>query len=142
MAHEDVLASVPLFSHLKRGDLTRLGKAVVPRKHAAGEMVVKEGDQAAGFFIITKGRVEVVKSLKGEKPQQLAVLGPGEFFGEMALLDGYLRSTSVRALEDAEFLVLTRWDFMAELQESPHMALSLLAVLSRRLRETEARLAD
>jgi len=142
MAHEDVLASVPLFSQLKRRDLTRLAKAVVSRKHAAGEIVVTEGDQAAGFFIITKGRVEVVKGLKGEKPQQLAVLGPSEFFGEMALLDGYLRSTSVRTLEDSEFLVLTRWDFMAELQESPHISLSMLTVLSRRLRETEARLGD
>jgi len=142
MTPEDILASVPLFSQLKRGDLSRLAKAVVSRKHAAGEMVVTEGDQAAGFFIITKGRVEVIKGLKTEKPQQLAVLGPSEFFGEMALLDGYLRSTSVRTLEDAEFLVLTRWDFMAELQESPHIALSMLTVLSRRLREIEARLAD
>jgi CRP/FNR family cyclic AMP-dependent transcriptional regulator len=59
----------------------------------------------------------------------------------MALLDNYLRSATVRALEDTECLVLSRWDFLAELRTSPSIAVQMLPVLSRRLREAEAQLA-
>ncbi|MDP2948756.1 MAG: Crp/Fnr family transcriptional regulator, partial [Chloroflexota bacterium] len=72
-------------------------------------------------------------------PNVLASLGPGEFFGEMALLEGYLRSASIRAVEDTECLVMSRWDFLAELRGQPSMAVQMLPVLSRRLRQLEAR---
>jgi CRP/FNR family transcriptional regulator/CRP/FNR family cyclic AMP-dependent transcriptional regulator len=71
----------------------------------------------------------------------LNTLGPGQTFGEMALLDGAPRAATITALEDTTCLVLSRWDFVAELQTNPHMAVAMLPVLSRRLREVEARLA-
>jgi CRP-like cAMP-binding protein len=138
MAHEDTLAKVPLFERLTRKDLSRLGRAVVERKYKKGETIVKEGEQAVAYFMITKGKVEAVTG--GKKAQKLADLGAGEGFGEMALLDGGLRSATVRAIDDTECLVLSRWDFVAELRTSPHIAVAMLPILSRRLREANDRL--
>ena len=130
MPYEDALAAVDLFSRLNKSDVTRIAKAVVPRTYSEGDVIVKEGDQAVAFYIITKGKVEV---RKGEKP--VNTLGAGESFGEMALLDGYPRSTSVFALEDTDCLAMTRWDFTAELNTNPSIAVAMLPVLSKRLRE-------
>ena len=137
---EDTLAQVPIFSQLSRRDLRRLAAGTVSRHFAKGDIIVKEGEQAIGFYLIGSGRAEVVKEVGGSRPRVLGTLGPGDFFGDMALLDGYLRSATVRALEDAECLVLYRWDFLAELRTSPSIAMEMLPVLSRRLREGEAQL--
>jgi CRP-like cAMP-binding protein len=134
MGYEETLASVPLFSHLDEAALERLSKAAVSRKHGKGEVIVKEGEQAVAFFVIVKGRVAI---MKGE--QQLAELKAGDFFGEMALLDGYPRATSVVAVDDTECLAMTRWDFTAELRSNPEIGFSMLPVLSRRIRELEER---
>ncbi len=136
MSLEDTLSNVPLFSQLSRRDLTRLAKATVDRRFAKGDIIVKEGDQAVAFYIIARGKAEVTKG-----GRTLATLKEGDFFGEMSLLDGYLRSASVRAAEDTECLVLSRWDFLAELRSSPHIAVAMLPVLSRRLREADERSA-
>jgi CRP/FNR family cyclic AMP-dependent transcriptional regulator len=141
MSTEDALAQVPLFSQLSRRDLKRLAKGTVVRQFNKGHVIVKEGDQALAFYLICSGRAEVVKGAEGPNPRVLNTLGPGDFFGEMALLDGYLRSASVRALEDTECLVLSRWDFLAELRTGPYIAVQMLPVLSRRLREMESHLA-
>ena len=138
MNTEETLSQVPLFSQLSRKDLKRLAKGTVSRHSSKGEVIVKEGERAVAFYLILSGRVEVVKGADGASPRVLNTLGPGDFFGEMALLDGYLRSASVRALEDTECLVLSRWDFLAELRSSPYIAVQMLPVLSRRLREAES----
>jgi len=138
---EDTLGQAPLFSQLSRRDLKRLAKGTVVREFAKGTVIVKEGEQAVAFYLIFAGRAEVVKGLESSNPQGLSTLGPGDIFGEMALLDGYLRSASVRAVEDTECLVLSRWDFMAELRSNPHIAVQMLPILSRRLREVEAKFA-
>jgi CRP-like cAMP-binding protein len=141
MSIEDTLAQVPLFSELNRRALGRLAKGTVKRQFASGDVIVKEGEQAVAFFFLLSGRVEVVKGAEGSSPKVLRTMGPGDFFGEMALLDGYLRSASVRALEDTECLQLWRWDFLYALRTNPHIAAEILPVLSRRLRETNAELA-
>jgi len=138
MSIEDALAQVPLFSQLSRRDLKSLAKGIVTRQFSKGHVIVKEGDQALGFYLISSGRAEVVKGAEKPKPRVLSTLGPGDFFGEMALIDGYLRSASVRALEDTECLVLSRWDFLAELRTSPYIAVQMLPILSRRLRELDS----
>lgn len=141
MPHEDALRNVQLFSQFANKDLTRLGRAVVERTYKKGETIVKEGEQAVAFFIITSGKVEVTQSASSKKSQTLDTLGPSATFGEMALLDGAPRAATVKAIEDTTCLVLSRWDFVAELQTNPHMAVAMLPVLSRRLREVEAKLA-
>jgi CRP-like cAMP-binding protein len=142
MALEDTLAGVPLFSQLKQKELNRLAKAMVERRFPKGHVIVKEGDQAVAFYILDSGTVEVLKGIEQERPQVLATLKSGDFFGEMALLDGYPRSASIRALEDTECLVLSRWDFLAELRTSPDIAAGILPILSRRLREADEELAQ
>ena len=141
MAREDLLKKVPIFEDLGKRDLERLGKLMVPRQVKAGEVVIKEGDQAAGFFVISTGKAEVVRG-EGEHEQVLASFGPGDFFGEMALFEGFPRSATVRAVEDSEFLAMTRWDFMAEMKNHPEIAVGMLPVLVRRLREADAKLAE
>jgi len=138
---EDILAQVPLFSELSRSALRRLAKGTVSRRFAGGDVIVGEGEQAVAFFFILSGRVEVVIGAEGPSPTVLSTLDSGDFFGEMALLDGYLRSATVRAVEDTECLELWRWDFLAELRSNPYIAVQMLPVLSRRLRERDARLA-
>jgi CRP/FNR family transcriptional regulator len=140
MPHEDQLGTVPLFEHLSRKDLSRLGRAVVERKYKRGETIVKEGEQAVAFFMITKGRVAVTRSGKSKNGKALAEFGVGNVFGEMALLDGLPRDATVKAVDDTECLVLSRWDFVAELRTNPHIAVAMLPILSRRLRDANAKL--
>ena len=137
MYPEDVLASASLFSELSRRDLKRLAAATITRAYKKGDVIVKQGENAVAFYLITKGRVSVVRGAEGESQTALAALGPGEFFGEMALLDSYPRSASVVAVEDTECLVLSRWDFTAELRSNPNIAVQMLPVLSRRIRKLQ-----
>jgi len=142
MSREEMLKNVPIFSELGRRDLERLSKLMVPRAVKAGEVIIKEGDQAAGFFVISAGKVEVVRGVDSADAQVLNTLGPGDFFGEMALFEGFPRVASVRATEDTECLAMTRWDFMAEMKNHPEIAVSMLPVLVRRLRNADAHLNE
>jgi CRP/FNR family cyclic AMP-dependent transcriptional regulator len=142
MGREDLLKKVPLFSELGKRDLERLAKLMVPRTVKTGDTIIKENDQAAGFFIVSDGKVEAVRSAESGNPHVLATFGPGDFFGEMALFEGFPRSATVRAIEDSELLAMTRWDFMAEMKNHPEIAVSMLPVLVRRLREADAKLAE
>jgi CRP-like cAMP-binding protein len=141
-SREDMLKKVPIFSELSNRDLGRLSKLMVPRNIAAGEVIVKENDQAAGFFVINSGKVEVVRGLDTADQQVLATLGPSDFFGEMALFEGFPRSATVRAVEPTECLAMTRWDFMAEMKNHPEIAVGMMPILVRRLRDVEARLSE
>lgn len=132
MPYEKELAAISLFSRLDKDDLERLGKSVVQRKYTKGAAIVKEGEQAVAFYVIVSGRVDVMKG--GDKVGEKR---SGEPFGEMALLDGYPRSTTVIAAEDTECLVMTRWDFTAELKSSNSIALSMLPELSKIIRRLE-----
>lgn len=132
MAYEKELAATPLFSRLEKDDLARLGKSVVQRNFAKGQKIVEEGEQAVAFYVIVSGKVEMMKG--GDK---VGEKGAGESFGEMALLDGFPRSTTVAAVEDTECLVMTRWDFTAELKSNPSIALALLPELSKIIRRLE-----
>ena len=135
MAIEDTLAGTELFEELPKTDLARLASVTVVRNFKKGYVVVREGEIGVAFYLIGKGSVEVVKGLGTPQEHVIATLGPGSFFGEMALFDNHVRSASIRALEDSEFLVLTRWDFNAELTASNcRIATTMLAVLSRRIR--------
>ena len=142
MGHEEMLQKVPIFAEMSRRDLSRLSKLMVPRSFKAGEAIINENDQAAGVFVITSGKVEVVRGAGGPNPQHLNTLGAGDFFGEMALFEGYPRSATVRAVEDTDCLAMTRWDFTAEMRTKPEIAVAMLPALARRLRELEARLPE
>ncbi len=140
MGREDMLRDVPIFSELSKRDLGRVAKIMVGRSAAADEVIIKENDQAAGFFIIESGAVDVTRGADGSNPQKLATLGPGDFFVEMALFEGFPRSATVKATNDTQLLVMTRWDFTAEMKNHPEIAVSMLPPLVKRLRELESHL--
>jgi CRP/FNR family cyclic AMP-dependent transcriptional regulator len=136
----EALAKVPIFSGLKRGTLKSLARAAKVRRFASGELLVEEGEEAAAFFVICSGQAQVVKGLEQQEERVLRDLTEGDFFGEMAVLDGFPRSASVRAVGECECVVLARWDLTALIRTSPEVALGILPVLSRRVRECEDQL--
>ena len=133
----DQIAHVPLFRDLNKKGLERLARIARTRTFKAGEEIVKEGDEGVGFFLIAKGTVDVTKA-----GQKLNTLGAGEFFGEMALLDNYRRAATVTAVGDTECIAMSRWDFIAELRANPDITMEMLTLMSRRLRQVEAKLTE
>ena len=140
MGREDIIRDVPIFSELSKRDLGRVAKIMVQRSAAAGEVIIKENDQAAGFFIISSAKVDVIRGEETDKPELLNTLETGDFFGEMALFEGFPRVATVKATEDSELLAMTRWDFTAEMKNHPEIAVSMLPVLVKRLRDVESQL--
>lgn len=137
MAVEDTLARVELFGDLEKEDLQRIAKACVVREFKPGDVIVRENEVGVAFYIIDTGRVEVVKNLGTADEQVLDTMGPSSFFGEMALFDNHVRSASIRAIEDTRCLVLTKWDFNAELTQNSNIAIAMLAILARRIRQLD-----
>jgi CRP/FNR family transcriptional regulator, cyclic AMP receptor protein len=133
--HQDLIASVPLFAHLPVKTIDDLTKTAVERHYAPGDEIVTEGQAGVAFFVIGEGAVEVVHGCSRTRTSQLHA---GDYFGEMALVDGRRRSATVRALTAVTCLALTRWDFMALVRSDAELAVGLLEEMSRRLRSLEA----
>jgi len=130
------LAGVPLFSGLPSAELDRLGGLMRARDYARGEVIFLEGDAGTSLCVIASGRVKIVLTSADGREVVLNVYGPGEFFGEFALLDGEPRSADAVAQEPSRVFTLQRTDFLRFLEAHPRAAATLLAVLSRRLRHT------
>jgi CRP-like cAMP-binding protein len=133
----EMLAAVPLFRDLPKRTLERLDRIAVNRSFSEGEAIVKEGDEGVGFFLILEGQVDVTRG-----DAKLNTLHNGDFFGEMALLDNHRRSATVTATKPTTCMGLSRWDFVAELRSNPDLAVEMLQVMSRRLRELDARVSE
>ncbi len=135
MAVEDTLAEVELFSQMPKRDLSRLARVTVKRHYDKGHVIIREGELGVSFFVVASGKVEAVKALGAPNEVVLATFGEGGFFGEMALFDNQVRSTSIRAAQETECLVITKWDFNAELNApGSRVAVALLPILARRIR--------
>lgn len=134
------LQKASIFSGLEQDVIDSLARSTKVRRFASGEVLVEEGRDAVAFYVLCKGDAEVVKGLGQARERVVGHLAEGDFFGEMALLDGFTRSASVRAASDCECCVLARWDFLGLVRSSPEVALAILPVLSRRLRECEDQL--
>jgi CRP/FNR family transcriptional regulator len=134
MTTEELLASVSLFQRLDGRAIKSLARLVKERTYAAGQPVVQEGETGLGLYVISAGAAEVVRGSR-----VLKRLGVGDFFGEMALLDDLPRTASVKATLDTTCLTLAKWEFLGELEAHPAMALPLLPMLSRRVRDAEER---
>jgi CRP-like cAMP-binding protein len=130
----DHLAQVRLFRACSRKELTTIGRASDEVKVAAGKTIVEEGQTGHEFFLILEGTASV--SRKGRK---VATLGPGDYFGELALLDRGPRNATVKADTDMEVLVLGQREFSGVLDEVPTIAHKLLSSMATRLREADAK---
>lgn len=137
---EEVLGQVPIFAKMSTKSLRRLASTAHSRHFAAGDFILTEGEPGIALYVLASGEAEVIRGVQQGTPQTLATLRPGDFFGEMALLETYVRTASVRAVNDCECITLTKWDFMAELRRTPDIAVEMLPVLGQRIRELEQRL--
>ncbi len=136
----DFLATVPLFSGLDRTELQRFADLTREKFYPRGSVILFENDPGDSLFVVRQGRVKVV--LIGEDGREviLGVLGVGEHFGELSLIDDRPRSAHVIAMDDAHLLVLRREDFRRRVESSPAVAWSLLTELSRRLRRADEKI--
>jgi CRP-like cAMP-binding protein len=130
----ELLRRVPLFNGLDDKHLKRLGESFTDRPFTAGQELVTEGSGGVGFFVIETGEARV--SVEGE-PR--ADLGPGDYFGEIALIDGGLRTATVTALSDGKICGMTSWQFRPLVEDNASIAWPLLEALARRTRELEQR---
>lgn len=137
--YEDVLAQVPLFSDLSPREIQFLAANCREREYPAGAALLRQGETGVGLFVITGGKVRITQHKEGGEEHELSTMGRGDVLGEMSLLDDLPRSATATAVEPTTALVLPVWDFRATLRESPDIAIKLLGVLSRRLRQAERR---
>ena len=129
---EQTLAQVPLFAGVKPKDLKRLEKRMTERSFNEGDEITTEGKSGIGFFVIEHGNATV--SIGGNI---LRTLGPGEHFGEVALIDSGPRSATVVATTDLRCRGMSAWEFRPFVEEHPEVAWALLETLVGRLREAQ-----
>jgi len=126
------LKSAKLFKDLPASELKSIERQVKTVKHPAGYEIIVRGSDGVGFMIITDGTVTVT-TVQGKSRK----LGPGDSFGEMALLDHEGRSATVKADTDVALATIPEWGFKSFLEEHPEVAYRLLQVLSQRVRQAE-----
>src|SRR5215211_7890453 len=137
----DLLSRVPLFSELSGSELERISRVSVARTFPAGVWVFHEGDHSDACYLVRRGDLRVTREHPDGRAIALATLGPGDIFGELAMLDGEARSASVETLSDSELLALPAADVRRLLADHPGISVKLIAALTRRLRETNERVA-
>lgn len=145
LAEESVvglLRSVPLFGELDEQELERFSRVAIPRSYPAGTRVFHEGDQSDACYIIRSGTFRVTREHPDGRAITLATLGPGDIVGELAMLDGEVRSASVETLGgDGELLALPARDVRALLRKHPEITVKFVAALTRRLRAANERIS-
>jgi CRP/FNR family cyclic AMP-dependent transcriptional regulator len=132
----ELLARVPLFEDFSPEELRWVGEAAQQRTFAEGENLFEIGEPGHSLFIVTAGTVQVLHPHRAAA-FQLARIGPGEFIGEMSLLDDSPRSATAKALCEVEALVLDKADFHRLVLSKPEVGLHLLGVMSRRMRQAD-----
>jgi CRP-like cAMP-binding protein len=137
MTTVDFLSTVPLFSTIGREELERLAEVTREKQYPKGSIIVFEDDPGDSLFIVREGRVKVVLVAEDGREVILGVLGVGEHFGELSLIDEQPRSAHVIAMDDTNLLVLRREDFKRRVETTPQLAWALLLELSRRLRRAD-----
>jgi CRP/FNR family cyclic AMP-dependent transcriptional regulator len=137
----ELLQRVPLFSELSREDLEEISRVAVPRSYPKGVRVFHEGDRSDACYIVRSGDLRVTREHPDGRAIALATLGPGDIFGELAMLDGEARSASVEALSESELLALPAADVRRLLRGSSEITVKLVVALTRRLREANERIS-
>jgi len=136
----ELLRRVPFFSGLAEADIAQVSALVVSRSFPRDNLIVLAEDEGDTLFVIVEGQVKVSIISEDGREIILAILGKGEFFGEMSLLDGKPRSATVIAVENTELLALRRVDFLRLIERLPELAVKLLASLTARLRKADRKI--
>jgi len=133
----EALRAIPLFRDLAEKDLADIAGLLIDRKYPRDAVIYEDGSIGDYMYIISEGQVKVTKMSEDGREKILEILGPGDFHGEMALLDRAPRSASVKTTTPCLLLALSRQDFLGLLKQNHELTLELIRVLVRRLRETD-----
>ncbi len=134
------LRIVQIFSDLEETDLLKIEGLGERKKYKGGSIILREGEPGTAMFIIIAGKVKVVRTDDGGSEVILAIFGEGDFFGEMAILDGHTRSATVVAIDDTELFIINQDDVFQLLHEYPAIAISLLKEFAVRLRQANTQI--
>lgn len=126
------LAHIPFFSQLSPDELERLTQSLRRKRFPRGEVIFHEDDPGNALYIVVSGSVKIVRRAEDGRELILSLITPGNYFGELSLLDGEPRSADAIAVEASELLLLPRDQFFRVLEESPGAAIRMLGTLSRR----------
>jgi len=133
----DMLEKCSLWSGLDRQDFKAIVKISKEQKFKSGETIVKKGEEGTGFYLVLEGAVEIRSN-----GNTLSKLGPGQFFGEMSVVDTQPRSADVVTVEPSRVLFLSAWSFKSLISERPRIAVKMLQEFVRRLRNMDRTLSE
>ena len=136
------LKGVPFFVNLNESEISSLAGKLIIRRFSPNQIIFHLGDPAGLLYIISTGKVKISYSTAEGQEAVLAILGAGDFFGELALLDDSPRSASAETLKDTETLTLHRDEFLNYLDNNPAFARHVLNVLARRIRHLNNQISD
>lgn len=137
-----LLSGSQLFDSFPDDSLSELAAQAVIRAASEKEVIFEKGKPGNEMFAIFQGRVKISTFAEDGKEVIFAILESGDFFGETALLDGYPRSATCTAIEDSKLVVIKRLSFIPFLKNHPSLAIHLLSLLSKRLREADRQMED
>ncbi len=130
----------PLFSRLDAETIRCFEKAAIRKRFPKNTILFSKGDDSASLYIVRSGKAKVIARDEQGKEIVLAVIGPGEYFGEMAAIDGAPRSATIVTKEPSEILVIRSEDFRRSLSSNPDLTFDLLRVLLERLRKADEKI--
>lgn len=142
MSPISLLKKISLFGALSTKDREELARLLRYQTIRKGQILFRKGDEGTALFLIFRGRIGIVLKVRPDDEITLASLADGDFFGEMALLDGMPRSADATALEDTELYILNRTDFIRFLMHNEDAMRAILYNLSMRLRKTDDLLGE
>jgi CRP/FNR family transcriptional regulator, cyclic AMP receptor protein len=137
-----ILKMNPIFAELGGDELQRISSLCHTRQLAAGELLFRKGDPGNALFGIRRGQIRIETGTSGGRRLTLNFMGPGDLFGEVALLDGESRTAAATAGEPTELFVLRREDFLACLEREPKAAIKLIRLLCRQIRWQSERMEE
>jgi len=127
-----LLSDVPLFAGISQESMSRLATVAGEQQFGTGEFIARQGQVGSGLYVVVDGSVDVIKGTN----DKIATLKPGEFFGELSVIDQQPRNASVRAAEATTCLAVASWDLLSLLEQDPALSLNLIKGLAARIRAT------
>ncbi|MCK5097961.1 MAG: cyclic nucleotide-binding domain-containing protein, partial [Desulfobacteraceae bacterium] len=137
-----LLKEIEIFSGLSPAELAAIATVTKQLDYPGDQTVIKQNDVGETVFLVIDGEVEVIKELTDGNKMKIAIIGAGDSFGEMALLEDEPRSATIRTTKPSRFLIIHQQEFKETVMEYPRIALKICKVLSRRLRHLHSRVQD
>lgn len=135
MSDDITIKSIPLFSGLEEKDLNSIGELVTKRSFPKNTIIINEGDDTDSLYLIISGKVKIVLSDEEGKEIIISILEPGDYFGELSLIDSEPRSARVITMTPCQFSIISKPEFTNLLEKNHNITINLLQGLSKRLRD-------